>query len=379
MPESSSRREAPPSARLRVAHIVSPAAFGGLERVVAALADGLASRGHESHVISVFDAGGKVNPLPLDPASGASQHILEIPKRRYDRERSMVRRLCRDLEIEVVHTHGYRPDVIDGPGAAATERFVSTVHGFTGGGFKNRFFEWLQLRAYRRFDAVIAVSRTLNTQLAAAGVRPSQLQMIPNAWPGAGRSLTREEARRLLGIEGQGPVIGWVGRLSPEKGPDVLLDSLALLGDQPWRAAILGTGGAESSLRQSSRRAGIEDRVTWCGRVKDAAAYFRAFDVFVLSSRTEGTPIALLEAMAAEVPVVATAVGGVPDVVNEASAILVPSENPAALAAAILRTLRSPAEAAGRAAAAADRLSTTFGQDAWLARHEDLYARLLDR
>ena len=371
--------DASASRRLRVAHVVSPAPFGGLERVVAGLADGLASRGHRSHVISIFDAGAKVNPLQLDLAKGASQHILEIPKRRYDRERALVRKLCRELDVDIVHTHGYRPDVTDGPGGGTRARFVSTVHGFTGGGFKNRVFEWLQLRAYRRFDAVIAVSRALHTHLGDAGVPRARLELIPNAWPGSGRILSREEARRSLGIEGSAPVIGWVGRLSREKGPDVLVDSLPVLGAEPWTAAILGTGALESSLRESAERSGIAGRVKWCGRVTDAGTYFRAFDVFVLSSRTEGTPIALFEAMAAEVPVVATAVGGVPEVVNEGSAILVPSENPRALADAIASTLKSPAAAAVRVAAAAAQLAKTFGQDAWLARHERLYERLIVR
>ena len=110
--------------------------------------------------------------------------------------------------------------------------------------------------------------------------------------------------------------------------------------------------------------------------MREAARVFPAFDVFVMSSRTEGTPIALLEAMAAGVPVVATAVGGVPDVVSPAEAMLVPSENPSALAAAVTETLRNPASTLERTRAAQRRLEQEFALKPWLARYEALYGAL---
>jgi glycosyltransferase involved in cell wall biosynthesis len=104
-----------------------------------------------------------------------------------------------------------------------------------------------------------------------------------------------------------------------------------------------------------------------------------AFDGFVLSSRTEGTPIALLEAMAAGIPTVATAVGGVPDVVSSREAWLVPSESPERLAGAIGELLASPTGAAERGRAARERLLQERGPGPWLDRHEALYRSLLDR
>ncbi len=101
----------------------------------------------------------------------------------------------------------------------------------------------------------------------------------------------------------------------------------------------------------------------------------RAFDVFVQSSRTEGTPIALLEAIAAQTPVVATRVGGVPDVVSDSEAILLPSEDPAALADAIRVAFANPEAAAERARRAGLRLSSAFSAESWLDRHEEIYAR----
>lgn len=363
---------------LTVAHVLAPAPVGGLERVVTGLAAGHGERGHSVHVVSVFDAGQRVTPLPLDGAAGVTQHLLEIPRRRYDLERRAVRELCRREGVQILHTHGYRPDVIDSPVARGPLRSVTTVHGFTGGSRKNRFFEWLQVRRFRGIDAVVAVSRLLADQLAARGVPQDRLRTIPNAWSGARVPLLeRGAARRALGVPDEAWCVGWVGRLSREKGADVLVSALAAA--PGVTAAIIGSGPELGRLRELAARSGADGRVIWCGDVPDASRCFSAFDAFALSSRTEGTPIVLFEAMAAGVPLVVTRVGGVPDVVGEPEALLVPSEDPPALAAA-LTALREHAEEAGqRAARSTRRLETMFARAPWLDRYEALYRELLSR
>jgi len=364
---------------LVIAHVLAPAAAGGLERVVEGLAAGHGARGHDVHVIEVFERGGPVTPLSLGQALGVTQHVLALPRRRYDRERAAVAALCRRIGARIMHTHGYRPDVVDAPAAGRSGcRSVTTVHGFTGGGTKNRLFEWLQVRAIRRLDAVVTVSRLLGEQLAARGVPRARLHVIPNAWSGSARApLERAEARRALGVPLEGPCIGWVGRLSAEKAPDVLLDALERLPERPWTAAVVGAGPLLGDLRDRAMRAGLGGRVVWCGHVPDAARLFRAFDIFVLSSRTEGTPIALFEAMAARVPAIVTRVGGVPEVVSERDAWLVPPEDGAALAAALGEALARPDLAEQRAATAHGRLAAEFAPAPWLDRYEALYRALL--
>ncbi|HUF66408.1 MAG TPA: glycosyltransferase [Gemmatimonadaceae bacterium] len=118
------------------------------------------------------------------------------------------------------------------------------------------------------------------------------------------------------------------------------------------------------------------------GAINRADRLLSAFDVFVLSSRTEGTPIVLFEAMAAAIPVVATAVGGIPDVVGPAEATLVQPEDAVSLAEGIRRTLIDPDAARARAAAAHDRLVSAFAPEPWLDRYEEIYNsvwRPLDR
>ena len=190
---------------------------------------------------------------------------------------------------------------------------------------------------------------------------------------------SREEARRRLGLPDGVFAIGFVGRLIRAKGPDVLLRALPFLGSIPWHAVLIGDGGERTGLEQLVRELGLTDRVELAGHLDDATDLFRAFDVFVLSSRTEGTPITLFEAMAAEVPIVACEVGGVPDVVSEREALLVRPEDPAAVATAI-RAIAAGSEAArARALAAGRRVTRDFGPVPWLARHAEIYRELAER
>jgi glycosyltransferase involved in cell wall biosynthesis len=358
-----------------IMHVVAPGEIGGLERVVQALGRGLRGLGHDVHVVAV-GVGAETVARFLAPLSdaGVRTRTLVLSGRAYLRERAAIADLCRQLCPDVVHTHGYRPDVVD---AGVARRLgipvVTTVHGFTGGGWKNQFYEWLQCRAFRRFDAVVAVSRPLVERLARGGVPRGRIHEVPNAWRQLAPALDRESARRALGIPPDAFVVGWVGRLSPEKGPDVLLDAVHHASDLPLAISMVGSGVMQMPLQARAKRLGLNGRIRWHGAVPDADRVLRAFDVCVLSSRTEGTPIVLFEAMAAGVPVVATRVGGVPDVVSPVHAALVAPEDPVALAAEIRGVYQDPAGAQRRARAASVRLERDFGVAPWLDRYEAIY------
>lgn len=366
--------------RLTVAHVLAPARFGGLERVVRALAAGHSERGHRVHVIHVIEVNESLVPIDFGSASTVETHVVRVKRRRYWRERAEVRALCRAHGVQIVHTHGYRPDVIDsGVAHSIGAGRVTTVHGFTGGGFKNRMLESAQVAVFRRFDAVVSVSAPLMQALENRGVPREVLHLIPNAWvPPAAEPLTRRDARAALGVADADIAIGWVGRLSSEKAADTLLDALTLTPPGAFTAAFLGDGPLLAALRERAAVAGISGSVRWCGAVDEASRFFPAFDVFVLSSRTEGTPIVLFEAMAAGVPIVATRVGGVPDVVSEKEARLVPPDDPRALADALLATISDRHEANRRSAAATARLRSSYAATEWLDRYESLYRRTID-
>jgi len=359
-------------------HAVAPGRVGGLESVVQSLAIGQHSNGCRVSVCSVVSPGEE--DLPLHQAlvaGGVPVTPVVIPGRQYLRELRQIAEVLRRAAPDIVHTHGYRSDLIAGRAARSQGvKTVSTVHGFTGGDWKNRLYERLQSRSFRRFDAVVAVSRPLVARLAGHGVPRERIHLIPNGWGGSAPAFDRTEARRVLGIPPDEFVVGWVGRLSREKGADVLLDALPMISGSA-SLSILGEGRESDRLRTQAESLRISNRIRWHGTIPGANRLYRAFDVFALSSRTEGTPIALFEAMAAGVPIVATAVGGVPDVVGDQEARLVPAESPGELAQAIVGLRENPGRRKALTDAATARLADAYALPAWVARYAGLYGSLL--
>lgn len=364
----------------RIFHALAPSPAGGLESVVQMHARGWAELGGEVAVALMLDTGA---PLPpgWEELQGAGVRLLthRLPPRAYLRERTQYLGWLREFQPAVVHAHGYRADLVAGSAARALGLpRVSTVHGFTGGDWKNRLYERLQLRAFRQFGAVIAVSRPIRDRLLRQGLPAERIAVIPNAWAPAPPS-PRGPARARLGLKDTDFAIGWVGRLSAEKGADVFLAALAAGAGRDAVPVIVGDGRERAALERQAADLGLGARVRWAGMVPQAAALFPGFDCYVLSSRTEGTPIALFEAMAAGVPIVATRVGGVPDVLTESEALLVPPEDPAALAVAITAVRQDPAAAAARAARAGEVLARRFAPGPWLEQHLALYRAIAAR
>lgn len=360
---------------MRILHILAPARFGGVESVVGRLSAGFLHRGHDVRVAAVLEPDAHDHPFVDEVvSSGVTVERVKVSRRAYHAEVVRLRELLASATPDVVHTHGYRGDVIGGTVAKWCDiPVVSTVHGFVGGDLKNRIYEHIQRWSLRRFDRVVGVSRKLAESLIRDGVPSSRVRVVRNAWHGHDDLLERREARERLGVDRCRFLIGWVGRISREKGPDVFLDALAAANMQGVTASIIGDGAAKDSLIGCTPEVSSGVEIIWHERIPQAYRLFSGFDVFVISSRTEGTPMVLLEAMAAGVPVVATRVGGVPDVVSEREAWLVPPEEPAALTRAIEEVKQNPSEAGKRAGAAKERLKEEFGTDGWLTQYERVY------
>jgi len=370
---------------LGILQVTAPGRFGGRETVVADLSAALHERGHRVTVLAVLDEGTDAGTHPFVQALRSEElavRSVTLPPRAYGAEARAIREAVRDSDADIVHSHGYRTDVVAAlsravPGA----RLVSTAHGYTGGGRKNRLYERLQAAAWRRFGAVIAVSEPLVQELLRRGLDPRRVRLIPNAWRGGARSLDRSEARRRLGIDSDARVVGWVGRMTQEKGPDVALAAFARLAARegaPAQLHFVGEGRLRPELESRATALGMTERVHWHGALTGAGRLFPAFDVLLLSSHTEGTPMVLFEAMAASVPIVATSVGGVPDVLGSGSAWLVPPRSPDELAAALGEALASPAESRSRAARAMTRLQTKYAVGPWVDAHVALYREVLE-
>ena len=367
------------SPRRTILQVVAPGEVGGLESVVLALADGQTRRGHRVIVAVVYEPREGEHPFVTALAAAGVRTVpFVLPPRAYLKERALIKELCAREKPDVVHTHGYRPDILHAASRLRRDfATVTTLHGSSRVGGSSTLHEMAQILLLRRFDAVIAVSRQLGDQLRGKRVRPERLHVIPNGWSDRIPIVDQSEARRRLNLPVDGVVIGWVGRLIPIKGADVFLRAVRHLVDLPLTISVIGDGSERTRLEELVRAEGLADRVRFHGTVPEAGRYLSAFDVFVLSSRSEGIPVTLLEAMAAKVPVVATSVGGVPEVVGPEEAIVVPPEDPVALAEAIRSVIRDPAAARRRQEAAAHRLHAVFGMDRWIDAHDRVYTLMV--
>lgn len=350
--------------------------------MVCQLSAGLVRRGWNLKVVSRLDATDDSEDHPFVERLRREDVPIEtirLPHRAYAREIAAFTSTLLRFEADVIHTHGYHADVV---GALAARRAsvprVATVHGFTGGGLKNRFYEYLQRRSFRTAEAVIAVSEPLARQLSRDPRGSPAVRRLPNAWVRRADRPDRAAARSELGLGGRGFVVGWVGRMSREKGPDVAIRALEHPAATDVTLCMVGDGPLREDLQAGTRTGSTGEsvdgaRVVWPGAIAGAGRLFEAFDVLVLSSRTEGTPMVLFEAMDAEVPIVACRVGGVPDVIGPAEALLVDPEDPTALRRAVLAVLQDPDAARRRVRRAVTRLETEFGPEAWLDAHEKIY------
>lgn len=217
---------------------------------------------------------------------------------------------------------------------------VLTQHGFTPRSRKQRLYTRISLLLCRsaRVRKVVCVAQSIARLHEQAGVRARKLLVIPNGLPDESLAPRRERP--------QGPpLLGFVGRLSAEKGPDLFLDAVIPLCRQrpELRAVLLGDGPQRDALQARIDAAGLGQRIQLPGYQTDMDAWLRRLAVLVLSSRTEGTPMILLEAMRAATPVAAFAVGGVPDMLEaERSALLAAPGDTAALGAQVTRLLDDP-------------------------------------
>jgi len=298
-----------------------------------------------------------------------------------------LRRYVARERIDIVHTH---MDLADFYGALAgrlggARCVVATKHApdefRTRRTWKRYPFLLLERLAYEMDDAVIVVSEGLRVFFETVERLPRRkMIVIGHGVDATARPATREEARRSLGLPQQGPLIGAVGRLSPEKGQNVLLQALpSVLAAFPQAACVLaGEGPARAALEAEARRLGIGDRVVFLGLRRDVPMVLAALDLFVQPSIYEGFGLSLLEAMAAGLPVVASRVGGIPELIEDGrTGLLVPPQDPMALAGAVVRLLGDSEGARRLGEAAASRSRERFSLGRVADRVDALYRNIL--
>lgn len=385
---SSSRVEEPlavaaPCPRLRIAMMLESDEPGGAEMMVYRLSDELRSRGHT--ILPVGPERGVGWLGDMFRKSGFHTEVFNI-NRPIDPGcvRGLVR-LFRDFRIDAVHSHEFTMAVY---GTAAT-RLLGLPHIITmHGGLKvcKALRRRMALRwAMRASDYSVMVSRATQTQFSEdLGVKPSLFSVVPNGVPVRYGDPTG--VRKEFGIAPHECVILAVGVLERHKGHQVLLDALVRLRtrnpESSWRLVIVGGAGGEehTSLLRYITEHGLSGRVHIVLNRNDVADLLSLSDVFVMPSRWEGLPMAVLEAMVAGKAIVASAIAGIPEaIISGREGLLVPPGEPAALADALEILLTQPHRRRELADAAGERARREFTVGVMADRYEALYAKAYGR
>jgi glycosyltransferase involved in cell wall biosynthesis len=301
-------------------------------------------------------------------------------------------RLMRRVRPHIVHTHTAKAGTL-GRVAARLARVpvvVHTYHGHVLRGYfsagRARLFAGVERRLARWTDCLLAVSETVRRELLALGVGvPERFRVVP-----LGLDLARFETadagrggvRVELGLGADAPVVAIVARLAPIKAHEVFLDAARRVVETlpTSRFLVVGDGERRAALEALTAELGLGGRVHFLGWRRDLERIYADATVVALTSRNEGSPVSLIEAMAAARPVVATGVGGVPDLVEDGvTGCLVPPDDPAALAASLVALLRDPERGRALGAAGRARVARTFAAERLVDDVDALYTELLRR
>jgi glycosyltransferase involved in cell wall biosynthesis len=315
-------------------------------------------------------------------AAEAGLHVVRVPglvspisPRRDTRALRLLTDHLAGVGYDVVHTHSAKAGALGRLAAerAGTPRVVHTFHGFPFHEFQSRGRRagYVAIERYlgKRTDVFLAVGGAVAAEAVRRGIAaPDRVRVINPAISSPASPASpadRAIARRRLAVPVGCSVVGTVGRVDYQKAPESFVDALAALDRPDVYAVWIGDGPLRQDMERRVERRGLRDRFRCVGHRDDVPSLLPGLDVFVLASRYEGLPCAVAEAMTAGLPVVATAVNAVPDVVLPGeTGLLASPEQPRQLAAAIRYMLDEPTEAARMAAAGQRLIGDRFTPDA---------------
>jgi glycosyltransferase involved in cell wall biosynthesis len=361
----------------RVLYVVNGDEFGGSERVQELLAAGLPAHGFEVGFACVkpgeFARARRDGPWPLHSVGMRSRVDAGVVRR--------LAAIIRSGGYALVHTHTPRAALVGRPAAALGRvPMVHHVHGSTLTVWPGRLRNWTTAGAERlsliRVGGVIVVSAALGREWRRLGVPAARIHLAPNGVPDAAAAVPRARP------DGEW-TLGTMSRLRSAKGIDVLIRALARLRGAGLRVRLVVVGEFETAAYRTQvtallRELDLEAVVDLRGFRRDVAAELERMDLFVLPSLHEGLPMAVLEAMAAGVPVVASRVGAVTEVIRDGvDGLLVEPGDPDELAAGVARVVGGEADWEAMRASARRRVEERYSAEAMVARVAGVYRRVL--
>jgi len=304
--------------------------------------------------------------------------------------------------FDLMHSHGYKGNILFGfvPKKVRKLPLVSTIHGYTSTNAftKMRLYEWLDTKSLKFIDAVVLVSNAMKSHPRLKSLNGNNIHVIPNGIPISDNqfdnltiqqldqspiqfdnSINQPFDKEIEDFCKKGFTIGSIGRLSTEKGYRYLIETLELLvkGEIDARLVIIGEGYERDCLEGLVARFGLSDRVMLPGYREDAREYIPYFNAFVICSLTEGLPITLLEAMQAKIPVVATKVGGIPEVLqNGKDGLIVEPRDSQSLARALSRIYLDPILCDELTNFAYQKVNTDYTSEKMALQYLDIYHKL---
>jgi glycosyltransferase involved in cell wall biosynthesis len=378
---------------IRIALVIARLNVGGPATHVIELAAGLPRDEFEVRLIAGREGPGEAGMHYLAEQMGVQPDILPRLSPRIGPADALafldLVSIFRKWKPDVVHTHTAKAGALGRAAArgAGVKSVVHTFHGHVLRGYFSPpvefFFRSLERMLARATDRIVTLSPALKADLVAMRIAPAgKIDVVPlgmNLGPLLDCAPRRGELRSELGIRPSQPLIGIVGRLVPIKNHRLFLEAARSMvnSGNPAHFAVVGDGELRESLRALADGMGIADRVHFLSWRQDMPPVYAALDALALTSDNEGTPVAVIEAMAAGVPVAATAVGGVPDVIrNGETGWLVPPGDAPALHRAWLEILRRDDRVEAVILRARREVLDRFGQEQMITTMADLYRRL---
>lgn len=332
---------------MNIVHLTSSTCYGGPERQMLGLAEALKDEA-TTHFLSFGERGRCRSFLNVAKRQGFEGAALRADTPWFRSAIAEITDYLTQSQADILLCHGYKADILGRPAARrARVPVVSVSRGWTAESFKIRLYERLDRLCLRWMDRVVCVSEAQAARVLRAGVKEDRVDVIPNAIDPERFADPDPTYHRKLHRYFRQPrtrIVGAAGRLSPEKGFDILLDAAqrVLTIDPTIGFVLFGEGPRKSEIIDQIQQRGLVGSFILCGFRTDLDRFMPFFDLFVLPSFTEGMPNVILEAFAAGTPVVATAVGGTPELVEDGrSGFLVPPGDPQSLAEKITEALAS--------------------------------------
>ena len=324
---------------IRVLAVLDGYRVTGPARQLLSTAACLRSSGTQT-MLALFSRKSASSPL-LREADRSHLSVIRLPDRFPGDPRSIGVLTAVADDADLIQTHGYKANVLMRLVARRINKpWLAFLHGDTWENWKVRAYFALERRAVRRADRVATVSQAMATRIARSGVPSERVCVIPNASVIEPPPLAPQAWHR-----GTLPLVGVIGRLSPEKGVDLAIRAhVLLLRRRPdARLLIAGEGPEGATLRRLAERLGVAESLDWLGHREDVAALYPQLNVLLIPSRSEGMPNVALEAMSHGLPIVATTVGGVPELIHHGrTGMLVPSGDVAAMSRTVGDLLDDP-------------------------------------